>query len=508
MPAQGNKRKSQDVNLENLGLEMGNKPPQALDFEEAVLGALLIEPSVLDEAMEELSPSCFYDPKNRMVFEAIGSLVNEHVSPDLLTVSQKLKALGNLEAVGGAPALVALSQKIGAAAHIEYYIKVLKQKAIQRDLITASFSILKTAYDDSVDVDYLIDSAQSKVFDAIQNSVRTEVQEIGSVIKVAMDDVERMQSQTGLSGVPSGYPSIDKITMGWQPSDLIILAARPSVGKTAFALNIARNAAVEHNMPVAVFSLEMPAIQLAKRLMTSESGLPADKIKGGSKLEPREWEQLEFKLKALSKAPLYVDDTPSLPIMEFRTKVKRLVKSKKVRLVIVDYLQLMQGPPELRGMREQEVAAISRMLKGTAKELNVPIIALSQLSRNAVQRSGSNGKPMLSDLRESGAIEQDADMVLFVHRPDYLGLSETENGKETTQIIIAKHRNGETGEIDMLFKSEQIRFVEMDQTLSSEAMTYASGMNNSAPSAPQGGFDPFAGYGGFPGGDEFSNPGM
>ena len=496
MPAQGNKRKSQDVNLENLGLEMGNKPPQALDFEEAVLGALLIEPSVLDEAMEELSPSCFYDPKNRMIFEAIGSLVNEHVSPDLLTVSQKLKALGNLEAVGGAPALVALSQKIGAAAHIEYYIKVLKQKAIQRDLITASFSILKTAYDDSVDVDYLIDSAQSKVFDAIQNSVRTEVQEIGSVIKVAMDDVERMQSQTGLSGVPSGYPSIDKITMGWQPSDLIILAARPSVGKTAFALNIARNAAVEHNMPVAVFSLEMPAIQLAKRLMTSESGLPADKIKGGSKLEPREWEQLEFKLKALSKAPLYVDDTPSL------------VKSKKVRLVIVDYLQLMQGPPELRGMREQEVAAISRMLKGTAKELNVPIIALSQLSRNAVQRSGSNGKPMLSDLRESGAIEQDADMVLFVHRPDYLGLSETENGKETTQIIIAKHRNGETGEIDMLFKSEQIRFVEMDQTLSSEAMTYASGMNNSAPSAPQGGFDPFAGYSGFPGGDEFSNPGM
>ena len=505
MPAPGNKRKQQEVNLDNLGLEMGNKPPQALDFEEAVLGALLIEPSVLDEAMEELTPSCFYDPRNRMVFEAIVSLVNEHVSPDLLTVSQKLKTQGNLEAVGGAPALAALSQKIGAAAHIEYYIKVLKQKTIQRDLITASFGILKTAYDDSVDVDFLIDSAQSKVFDAIQNSVRTEVQEIGSVIKVAMDDVERMQTQTGLSGVPSGYPSIDKITMGWQPSDLIILAARPSVGKTAFALNIARNAAVEHNMPVAVFSLEMPAIQLAKRLMTSESGLPADKIKGGRKLEAREWEQLEFKLKALSRAPLYVDDTPGLPIMEFRTKVKRLVKSKKVRLVIVDYLQLMQGPPELRGMREQEVAAISRMLKATAKELNVPIIALSQLSRNAVQRTGGTGKPQLSDLRESGAIEQDADMVLFVHRPDYLGLSETENGKETTQIIIAKHRNGETGEIDMLFKSDQIRFVEMDQTLSSEV--YASGMN-SAPAPDQGGFDPFAGsYGSFPS-DEFGNPGI
>lgn len=458
---------------------MGNKPPQALDFEEAVLAALLVEPAILDEAMEELTPSCFYDPKNRMIFEAVVSLVNEHEAPDILSVSQKLRAQDNLEAVGGAPALVSLSQKIGAAAHVEYYIKVLKQKAIQRDLIKASFEILKSSYDESIGVDYLIDDAQTKIFDAIQNSVRTDVQEIGSVIKVAMEDVERMQSQTGISGVPSGYRSIDKITMGWQPSDLIILAARPSVGKTAFALNIARNAAVDHNMPVAVFSLEMPAIQLAKRLMTSESGLPADKIKGGSKLEPREWEQLEYKLKALSKAPLYIDDTPSLPIMEFRAKVKRLVKSKKVRLVIVDYLQLMQGPPELRGMREQEVAAISRTLKSTAKELNVPIIALSQLSRNAVQRTGGVGKPQLSDLRESGAIEQDADMVLFVHRPDYLGLSEnSENGKETTQIIIAKHRNGEIGEIDMLFKSEQIRFVEIDNTLSSEAVTYGSAMNN------------------------------
>ena len=258
MPAPGNKRKPQDVNLENLGLEMGNKPPQALDFEEAVLGALLIEPSVVDEAMEELTPSCFYDPRHRMVFEAVTSLVNEHISPDLLTVSQKLKAQGNLEAVGGPSFLAALSQKIGAAAHIEFYIKVLKQKNIQRDLITASVGILKDSYDESIEVDYLIDSAQSKIFDAIQNSVRNDVQEIGSVIKVAMDDVERMQSQSGLSGVPSGYPSIDKITMGWQPSDLIILAARPSVGKTAFALNIARNAAVDHNMPVAVFSLEMP----------------------------------------------------------------------------------------------------------------------------------------------------------------------------------------------------------------------------------------------------------
>ena len=337
--------------------------------------------------------------------------------------------------------------------------------------------------------------SQSKVYAAIQNNVKKDVQEIGSIIRAAMEDVEKMQDQTGLSGVPSGFPSIDKITMGWQPSDLIILAARPSVGKTAFALNVARNAAVDSNMPVAFFSLEMPAKQLAKRLMTTESGLPADKIKGGTKLDPHEWEQLEYRLKALSKAPLYVDDTPGLPVMEFRTKAKRLVKSKGVRLIIVDYLQLMQGPAELRGMREQEVAAISRTLKMTAKELNVPIIALSQLSRDAVKRAGSNGKPMLSDLRESGSIEQDADMVIFVHRPDYLGLSETENGKETTQVIIAKHRNGETRDIDMLLKSEQVRFVELDQTLVAQAgaIEYQSAMNMDFPSD------------GFAGGDEFSN---
>ena len=493
MPAP--RKKNQDVNLDMIGLEMGNKPPQALDFEEAVLGALLIEPNCVDEAMEELTPSCFYDPKHRMIFEAMVSLVGEHVALDLLSVSQKLRERGQLEEIGGAVRLAGLSQKIGAAAHVEYYIKILKQKNIQRDLITASLDILKNSYDESVDVDDLIDMSQSKVYAAIQNNVKKDVQEIGSIIRAAMEDVEKMQDQTGLSGVPSGFPSIDKITMGWQPSDLIILAARPSVGKTAFALNVARNAAVESNMPVAFFSLEMPAKQLAKRLMTTESGLPADKIKGGTKLDPHEWEQLEYRLKALSKAPLYVDDTPGLPVMEFRTKAKRLVKSKGVRLIIVDYLQLMQGPAELRGMREQEVAAISRTLKMTAKELNVPIIALSQLSRDAVKRAGSNGKPMLSDLRESGSIEQDADMVIFVHLPDYLGLSETENGKETTQIIIAKHRNGETRDIDMLFKSEQVRFVELDQTLVAQAgaIEYQSAMNMDFPTD------------GFAGGDEFSN---
>lgn len=481
MPPRAKSGKDRQPDLEAVGLELGNKPPQALDFEQAVLGALLIEPNCVDEVMEELQPSSFYDPRHRMIFEAMLALVHEHVALDLLSVSQKLRETGNFEEVGGAVKLVDLSQKIGAASQVEYYVKILKQKKIQRDLITASLDILKSSYDDSVVVDDLIDNAQSKIYGAIQSNTRSEVQDIGSVINAALDKIEEMQDQTGLSGVPSGYLSIDRITQGWQPSDLIILAARPSVGKTAFSLNIARNAAVDHNMPVAIFSLEMPKIQLAMRLMVTESGLPAEKIKGGSKLEKYEWEQLEVKIKRLTAAPIYVDDTPSLPIMEFRSKAKRLVMTKGVRLIIVDYLQLMQGPAELRGLREQEVAAISRTLKATAKELNIPIIALSQLSRNSVQRTNSNGKPMLSDLRESGSIEQDADMVIFVHRPDFVGLSPDPAEREKTQIIIAKHRNGEIGEIDMLFKSDQVKFVELNDNLVNQSAEYASAMNYDNP---------------------------
>lgn len=462
-------RRNDSVDLEMLGLEVGNKPPQALDVEEAVIGSMLIEPNCVDEAMEELTPSCFYDEKHRMIFTAISALVNEHSSVDVLTVTQKLKSQGNLEIIGGPVALARLSQKVGAAAHVEYYIKILKQKCIQRELITASYDILRKAYDETVNVDDLIDISQTKIFAAIQNNVKRDVQEIGSVYNQAINDIERLQETTGISGVPSGYRSIDDITFGWQPSDLIILAARPSVGKTAFVLNIARNAAVQYNMPVAFFSLEMPSIQLVKRLMVSESGLSADKIKGGQKLADYEWKQLEEKCKNLAKSPLYIDDTPSLPVMEFRSKVKRLVKQKGVRLVIVDYLQLMQGPSELRGMREQEVAAISRTLKATAKEMNVPIIALSQLSRNAVQRTGGNNRPQLSDLRESGSIEQDADMVIFIHRLDYQGLSENVEDKGKTQIIIAKHRNGEIADIDMMFKASEVKFVEMQETLVSQA---------------------------------------
>ena len=488
------------VNLDTLGLEMGNKPPQALDVEEAVIGALLIEPSCVDDSVEELTPSSFYSEKHRMIFQAIVALVNEHSSVDLLTVSQKLKEQGNFEVVGGASELAGLTQKVGAAAHIEYYIKILKQKCIQRELITASYAILKDSYDDSVNVDQLIDMAQTKIFAAIQNNVKKDVQEIGSVINQAISDIERLQESTGLSGVPSGFPSLDRVTFGWQPSDLIIVAARPSMGKTAFVMNIARNAAVDHHMPVAFFSLEMPAIQLAKRMMVSETGLSSDKIKGGTKLERYEWVQLEEKLKDLAKAPLYIDDTPSLPVMEFRSKVKRLVNQKGVRLVIVDYLQLMQGPAELKGMREQEVAAISRMLKATAKEMNVPVIALSQLSRDAVKRQGSNNRPLLSDLRESGSIEQDADMVLCIHRYDYQGLNEDASEVGKTDLIIAKHRNGEIGDIPLTFRASEVRFVDNEDAMIAQSFVPVSSMMN------EESFD-MGGEGGFSAGNgEFDNP--
>lgn len=474
--------KGPGVNLDTLGLEMGNRPPQALDVEEAVLGALLIEPNCIDEAMDELTSSCFYSDKHKMVFNAMRSLTNEHVALDILSVTQKLKSEGNLEAVGGTVALAQLSQKIGAAAHIEYYIRILKQKCIQRELITASYEILKTSYDESVNVDDLIDQAQTKVFAAIQNNVKRDVQEIGKVVNEALEDIQRLQKSSGLSGVPSGFPSLDKITQGWQASDLIILAARPSVGKTAFVLNLARNAAVDFNMPVAFFSLEMPSIQLAKRMMVSETRLNADKFRGGEPIRDWEWEQLDIQLKRLVKAPMYIDDTPSLPVMEFRSKVKKLVKQKGVRLIVVDYLQLMQGPSELRGMREQEVAAISRTLKATAKEMNVPIIALSQLSRQSENRQGSNRRPQLSDLRESGSIEQDADMVVFIHRYDYQGLSDNPDDVGRTQIIIAKHRNGAIADIDMKFRADEVRFVDESESLVSQAdmQPVGSAMNDDA----------------------------
>lgn len=448
---------------------VGKVPPQALENEDAVLSAILLDPSCVDEVMEELRPDAFYSDRNKIIFEAMCSLFTEHLPIDIVTVSTKLIQQGKLELVGGMPVLADLAGKLGSSAHVETYVAVLKQKAIQRALIAAANKILEDAYSEDIRFDELVDNSLNRVYTATDALGRQSVQDIGSVINAALQKLDAAQSKTGLGGVPSGFASLDKITNGWQASDLIILAARPSVGKTAFALNVARNAAVDHNVPVAFFSLEMSAIQLANRLMVSESGMTADKIKGSVKFQNDEWTLLEQSIARLQKAPLYVDETPSLPIAEFRSKVKALWKQKHIGLVIVDYLQLMQGPKESKGVREQEVAAISRQLKATAKELNIPIIALSQLSRNAVQREKGNGRPVLSDLRESGSIEQDADMVIFIHRPDFVGLGEGEGDKEKTEVIIAKHRNGETTSVEMSYKGERLKFEEYANSVYAQA---------------------------------------
>ncbi len=455
------KKENPDKEVDLISIEMGKKPPQAVDIEEAVLGALMLEPEAVADVVDTLVPECFYKESNRKIFSAIISLATRHAPVDIFTVSEELNKTGDLDIVGGTVYLTQLSMKIGAAAHIDYHSKILLQKYIQRELISISYQIQRDSFDDTIPVDDLLDSTQQKIFTLSDRNMKKDTQSIQYVISEAIEELQNNQIKAnGLSGIPSGYTSIDRVTLGWQPSDLIIIAARPSMGKTAFVLTMARNMAVDHNVPVAFFSLEMSSLLLAKRLMISETGLEPDKIKGGKRLEDYEWEQLNAKLNKLVKAPLYIDDTPSLSIYEFRSKARRLVSNAGVKMIVIDYLQLMTGPPEFKGMREQEVSAISRSLKAIAKELNIPIIALSQLSR-AVETRGGTKRPQLSDLRESGAIEQDADIVMFIHRPDYYSSAE-ENPEliGLTDIIIAKHRNGEVRDVQMRFRHSEVKFVD------------------------------------------------
>ncbi|MBO7371755.1 MAG: replicative DNA helicase, partial [Bacteroidales bacterium] len=430
-----------------------------IDIEEAVLAAMMLDSECINDVLESLTPDCFYNESNKKIFTAITAIASRNDKVDILTVADELSKTGDLEAVGGASYLSALSMKIGAAANTDYHTKILLQKYIQRELISISYRVQKQSFEDSMPVDDLLQYAQQEVFVLAERNMKRDTSPIQMVINQAIDDIQKGQErQDGLSGVPSGYANIDKITYGWQPSDLIILAARPSVGKTAFVLTMARNMAVDYNVPVAFFSLEMSQTQLVKRLLVSETGIPSDKIWGAKKFnDPQDWDTLNERIGKLSRAPLWIDDTPSLSIYEFRSKARRLVQTQNVKMIIIDYLQLMTGPVELRGMREQEVSAISRALKSIAKDLNVPILALSQLNRS-VETRGGNKRPQLSDLRESGAIEQDADIVMFIHRPEFFGTAEADAYPGQTQLIIAKHRNGETGDVEMRFVASEVRF--------------------------------------------------
>ncbi len=453
------RKKEIKVDLSQLSADMGRKPPQAIEIEEAVLAAMMLDNDCINDVLESLIPECFYNENNKKIFKAIQAIASRNDKVDILTVADELTKSGDLETVGGASYLSSLSMKIGAAANTDYHTKILLQKYIQRELIAISYRVQKQSFEDSMPVDDLLQYAQQEVFVLAERNMKRDTSPIQMVINQAIDEIQKGQErQDGLSGVPSGYANIDKITYGWQPSDLIILAARPSVGKTAFVLTMARNMAVDYNVPVAFFSLEMSQTQLVKRLLVSETGIPSDKIWGAKKFnDPQDWDTLNERIGKLSRAPLWIDDTPSLSIYEFRSKARRLVQTQNVKMIIIDYLQLMTGPVELRGMREQEVSAISRSLKSIAKDLNVPILALSQLNRS-VETRGGNKRPQLSDLRESGAIEQDADIVMFIHRPEFFGTAEADAYPGQTQLIIAKHRNGETGDVEMRFISSEVRF--------------------------------------------------
>jgi replicative DNA helicase len=447
---------------------LGKLPPQATDLEEAVLGALMLEKDALSSVIDILMPEVFYKDSHQKIFKAIRLLFEKSSPVDILTVTAQLRLQGELEMIGGAYYITELTNRVASAANIEFHSRIIIQKYIQRELIRISSEVIQNAYEETTDVFDLLDRAEKNLFEIAQNNLRRDSRKMDDLMHEALKEIEALKDKKdGLTGVASGFTDLDRMTSGWQKSDLVIIAARPAMGKTAFVLSCARNAAVDFNKPVVVFSLEMSSVQLVNRLISGETEIEQEKIRKGS-LEEWEWAQIHSKIGRLEQAPLIIDDTPALNIFEFRAKCRRLKSQHDVQLIIVDYLQLMQGKADGKGggNREQEIGSISRALKSVAKELNVPVIALSQLSRAVENRPGGSKRPMLSDLRESGSIEQDADMVLFLYRPEYYGLEVDEDNNPTQgvgEIIIAKHRNGETGRVRLKFVGKYVKFTDLDQ---------------------------------------------
>jgi replicative DNA helicase len=444
----------------------GKLPPQARDLEEAILGAIMIDKDALSEIVEKLKPEMFYVDAHGMIFKAVMQLFNDIKPIDMLTVIDQLKRNGELDMVGGAYYISELTNKVASSANIEYHAHIVIQKYIQRRLIGISNGIIQEAYEDTTDVLELLDKAEKGIFSVAEENLRRGSDSIRNLLTETMKEIDEAQKKKdGLTGVPSGYTDLDRMTSGWQKSDLIIVAARPAMGKTAFVLNMARYAAVEENKAVAIFSLEMGATQLVKRLISAECEIEGEKIIHG-KLSDQEWATLGKRVERLAKAPIFISDTPALNIFELRAQCRRLKSAHDIQLVMIDYLQLMSGNSEGKGStREQEISMISRSLKSIAKELQIPVIALSQLSRAVESRTGEK-KPQLSDLRESGAIEQDADMVIGLYRPDYYGYEEDANGeslKGVAEVIIMKHRHGATGSVKLSFIHQYAKFTDHNQ---------------------------------------------
>ncbi len=457
----------------------GRVPPQAVDLEEAVLGALLIDKNALSKIVDILHDGAFYNEKHQHIFKSVVRLFGENQPVDILTVASDLRKEGLMKQAGGEVYLAQLSQKVSSAAHIEYHARIIIQKHIQRELIRISSEIIESAFDETTDVLELLDSSEQKLFEVAQGNLKRNYESSEALIRQALERIEHISKQEGLSGVPSGFSDLDRITSGWQPSDLIILAARPGMGKTAFVLSMARNMAIEHDKKVAIFSLEMSSVQLITRIISSETGLNSEKLRKGD-LTDYEWKNLTSGVVDLEKAKLFIDDTPALSVFDLRAKVRRLASTQGLDVIIIDYLQLMTvGGSKAQGNREQEISTISRSLKSIAKELNVPVIALSQLSR-AVETRSTSKRPQLSDLRESGAIEQDADIVSFIYRPQYYQIEEWEDGspcENEAEIIIAKHRNGSLDDVRLRFIGELAKFANKEQ---GSTMIMESKMNDSS----------------------------
>ncbi len=487
--------KSKSFATKNSGLgkvisfEKGKLPPQAVDLEQAVLGAMMIDKKGVDDVIDILKPETFYKPEHQYIYEAIYNLFKDSQPIDLLTVSDRLIKEGNLQLAGGDLYLINLTQKVSSSAHIEFHSRIVLQKFIQRRLITISNEIITEAYDETTDVFDLLDSAETKLFEVTQGNLNKNSESAEGLVEQALKKIQDISNTEGMSGLPSGFSKLDYLTSGWQPSDLVIIAARPGMGKTAFIMSMAKNMAIDFDIPVAIFSLEMSSIQLITRMISSATGISSGKLKKGE-LEPHEWEQLNVKVKKLSAAPIFIDDTPSLSIFDLRAKARRLVSQHGIKIVIVDYLQLMTAGSKNSGNREQEISMISRNLKALAKELEIPVIALSQLSR-AVETRGGSKRPLLSDLRESGAIEQDADIVSFIFRPEYYGNTEWDDEEHTpcegqAELIIAKHRNGGLENIRLKFTGYLAQFSDLEDT--SFGSEFSSKMNtdldvNTLPSA-------------------------
>ena len=454
-----------------ISLEKGKIPPQAMDLEEAVLGAMMIDKKGVDDVIDIIHPEVFYKEPHQLIYEAIYALFQNTEPIDLLSVSNQLRSTGNLEAAGGDFYLVGLTQKVSSSAHIEFHARIILQKFIQRKLISISSEIIEEAYDETMDVFDLLDNAETKLFEVTQGNLKKGSEDAEGLVNQAIKKIQEISNKSGMSGVATGFTRLDELTSGWQPSDLVILAARPGMGKTAFVMSMAKNMAIEFGTPAAIFSLEMSSVQLITRMISSETGISSGKLRKGN-LEPHEWEQLNVKVKNLSKAPIFIDDTPSLSIFDLRAKARRLASQHGIKIIIIDYLQLMTAGGSAGGNREQEISMISRNLKALAKELSIPVIALSQLSR-AVETRGGSKRPLLSDLRESGAIEQDADIVSFIFRPEYYGLTEWDDDEHSpcegqAEFIVAKHRNGGLENIRLKFTGHLALFSNLDDGAGSE----------------------------------------